>query len=107
MADGHQRRTGAVAVIFTSARNGRDEAGYRAAAARMGEVAAAQPGWLGEHGVRDADGLGVTISWWAGAAAWRDQAEHAAARRAGRDRWYDWYLVEIATLTRSYEWRRV
>ena len=70
-------------VIFASLRNGEDEAGYADAAARMLALAATQPGYLGAESVRDADGFGLTLSYWGSEAAivaWKHQADHAAVR---------------------------
>ena len=62
------------AVIFVSQRNGADAEGYAAAAQRMLELAARQPGFLGAESAREADGFGLTVSYWeseAAIAAWR------------------------------------
>jgi heme-degrading monooxygenase HmoA len=102
-------RTGQVAVIFISQRTGEDDAGYGEAAEAMGALAAAQPGYAGVESVRDADGLGITVSYWtdeASAVAWRDHPEHARIRDLGRARWYDWYALEVTRVERSYGWRR-
>ena len=80
-----QDRRGQIAVIFVSRRTAADDAGYAQAAA-MEALAARQPGYRGMDGARDADGLGITVSYWADEAAaivWRDQPEHAAIREAG------------------------
>jgi heme-degrading monooxygenase HmoA len=100
---------GEVAVIFVSRRNGVDAAGYDAAAAAMDALAAAHPGYRGVDSVRDADGVGITISYWAdteSAQAWRDHPDHVAIRERGRARWYDWYRVTVTTTTRAYAWTR-
>jgi len=91
-----------VAVIFTSLRTEGD-LGYEATAARMNELAAEQPGYLGVDSARD--GLGITVSYWrteADAADWKRVVEHAEAQRLGRERWYAEYTVRIATVTREY-----
>ena len=101
--------TSNVAVIFLSERTGADEAGYARAAAAMSALAAEQPGFRGERSARTPGGLGITISYWAdepAAIAWRDEPRHAAVREAGRDRWYRWYRVEVATVDRAYDWSR-
>ena len=64
-----EQRSGEVAVIFTSQRNGADAAGYDAAATAMATLAARQPGYRGVDSVRGADGAGITISYWADEAA--------------------------------------
>lgn len=99
----------AVAVIFLSARTDADEAGYAVAAEAMERAAGARDGYLGLDSTRDATGIGITISWWrdeASALAWRDDPDHARIRDAGRDRWYAWYRVVVATVDRAYEWTR-
>lgn len=100
-------RQGQVAVIFTSQRNGRDPAGYDAAAAAMEALATTQPGYRGIVSARAPDGFGITVSYWAddaAARAWRDHPEHAAIRDAGRAGWYDRYTVDVATVERGYDW---
>jgi heme-degrading monooxygenase HmoA len=93
------------AVIFSSLRNGDDEAGYIAAADRMVELAAQQPGYLGVETVRGADGFGITVSYWASEAAiagWKHQAEHAATRAYGRKHWYEHFELRVARVERAY-----
>jgi len=102
-------RTGQIAVIFTSIRNGADATGYGEAAAAMDALAAAQPGYRGVDSVREADGRGITVSYWAddaAAIAWRDHPEHAAIRERGRALWYDGYSVNVARIERAYAWTR-
>ncbi len=97
----------AVAVIFVSERTLVDDAGYDEAAAAMVELAKQQPGYLGVDSARGDDRIGITVSYWAdeaAAKAWRDNAEHAAIRDAGRDCWYSWYDLHVAQVTRSYDW---
>ncbi len=99
----------AIAVIFLSGRNATDNLGYRAAARAMEAAAARRDGYLGIDSVRDADGVGVTISWWRdepAALAWRDDPAHARIRDQGRALWYDWYRVIVARVGRGYAWTR-
>jgi heme-degrading monooxygenase HmoA len=90
------------AVIFTSLRTDGDN-GYGAMAARMEELAAQQPGYLGIESARE--GLGITVSYWAddaSARAWKQIGEHLVAQRNGQQRWYTDYCVRIATVERDY-----
>lgn len=87
------------AVIFTSVRQPGDDAAYAETAARMGELAAGQPGYLGIESVRDADGQGITVSYWtneASIANWRQHAEHLVAQRHGREAWYQRFALRVA-----------
>lgn len=92
------------AVIFTAQRTDGDH-GYGAMAEKMMEMALEQPGCLGAESTRDADGLGITVSYWtdeASIAAWKAVAEHLAAQRLGRERWYSHYEMRIARIERAY-----
>jgi heme-degrading monooxygenase HmoA len=94
-----------VAVIFTSQRSDEDPAGYAAMAEEMERLAKAQPGYLGIESARNADGAGITVSYWrtaADARAWKSHTDHAVAQRLGRDRWYRSYRVRIAEVSREY-----
>ena len=100
---------GVVAVIFVSQRSKHDAEGYAAAAAEMGAAAERFPGYVGIHSVRGDDGVGITVSFWesdAAARAWKNDATHAAIRDKGRARWYEWYDLIVAEVTRSYSWSR-
>lgn len=90
------------AVIFTSRRTGVDD-GYGDTSARMIELAAQQPGFLGVESARGADGLGITVSYWESEEAianWRQQAEHRLAQAAGREKWYSEFVTRVARVER-------
>ncbi len=91
------------AVIFTSQRTEGDQ-GYAAMAERMVELARQQPGFLGVESVRDAEGFGLTVSYWrdeASIAAWKAHAEHAVAQRLGRERWYGAFALRVCRVERA------
>ena len=90
------------AVIFSSLRNA-DIEGYAETAARMLELAAEQPGFLGVESVRE--DLGITVSYWADLQSikqWKAQAEHRLAQKMGMDKWYSSYKTRIARVERDY-----
>ena len=90
------------AVIFSSLRTAGDD-GYADMAARMMELAAKQPGFLGVESARD--GLGITISYWESLdaiSAWKQNAEHQMAQRLGRNKWYSAFRVRVAKIERDY-----
>ena len=95
-------------VSFTSRRNAVGPEAYAQAADRMFALASTQPGFLGVESVRDADGFGITLSYWAdeaSIAAWREHAEHRETREFGRAHWYDHFEVRIAKVERAYSRR--
>jgi heme-degrading monooxygenase HmoA len=93
------------AVIFTSQRSQADDAGYAAMAEAMDALARRQPGFLGVESARGADRVGITVSYWESEAAilaWKQIADHLAAQRIGRERWYADYTLRVARVERSY-----
>ena len=96
------------AVIFTSWRApDHNDDGYDATAARMFELAATQPGFLGVDSARE--DVGITVSYWtdeAAIAAWKAVAEHLDAQRNGREHWYEAYEMRIARVERAYNFAR-
>ncbi len=93
-----------LAVIFSNQRTDGDQ-GYGAMAERMVELAREQPGFLGVESARDAEGFGITVSYWedeASVTAWKAQADHAVAQRLGWDRWYADFQLRVCRVERQY-----
>lgn len=92
-----------VAVFFTS-RLREAGRGYDEVAERMVALAQTQPGYLGHESVRQADGWGITISYWKdedSAGDWKAVAEHREAQRLGRERFYAAYALRVAVVGRQ------
>ncbi len=93
------------AVIFSSRRTPDDAAGYAAMAERMVALAAEQAGFLGVESSRDAEGFGITVSYWTSETAirhWKENAEHLEAQRGGHQRWYEHFELRVARVERAY-----
>ncbi len=92
------------AAIFTSQRTEGDK-GYGHMAERMEELAGGQPGYLGIESARNAEGFGITVSYWASEEAiarWKANLEHGKAQKAGKRSWYAGYSIRIAKVERAY-----
>ncbi len=90
------------AVIFTSLRTAVEE-GYAQTAARMLQLAADQPGFLGAESAREE--VGITVSYWESPEAiraWKAHAEHVLAREKGRRDWYRAYKTRVCKVERDY-----
>ena len=90
-------------VIFTARIRMRDDE-YARVAARMRELALHEFGCLAFHSVTEGDEE-VALSYWpdeTSIAAWRSHREHALAQKAGRERWYSSYSVQVAQVVREY-----
>jgi uncharacterized protein (DUF952 family)/heme-degrading monooxygenase HmoA len=100
------------AVVFTSRRRQDASAaddGYDEMAVRMDELARQQPGFRDIVSVRGADGVGITVAMFDSerdVAAWKRHPEHLEAQRLGRERFYEWYELQVTEVTRAYGWER-
>ena len=92
-------------VLFTSRRTSQDDEAYGRMAEAMAALAVKQPGYLGIESVRDAEGVGITLSYWASEQAihdWKRVAAHAEAQRLGHERWYEDFSLRVARVERAY-----
>ncbi|MEX8194043.1 antibiotic biosynthesis monooxygenase family protein [Comamonas guangdongensis] len=92
------------AAIFTSQRTP-GEQGYGEMADRMAELASQQAGYLGAESTRDAQGFGITVSYWESEEAirqWKRNAEHRIAQDKGHTTWYQHFELRIAKVERAY-----
>lgn len=96
-------------VVFRNRkRAGIDYAAYEADAARMLELARAQPGYLSFKSYVAEDGEVIALSEWvdeAAALAWRRVAEHAEVQGRGRADYYDSYTLFACDGPRIHEFR--
>ncbi|MEU6862392.1 antibiotic biosynthesis monooxygenase [Streptomyces sp. NPDC046876] len=97
-----------VMAVFTSVRTA-DDSGYPEALARMQEIVAANPGFLGYESARTPGGLGITVAYFRdhdSLALWRQDLEHQAAMKQGRADWYESYSLHVGTVERSHGFDR-
>ena len=93
------------AVIFTNQHTGADYEIYEKTGNKMAELAATMPGYLGIESTRDAQGFGITVSYWETEEAiknWHEEGRHVAAQNKGKQDWYEHYECRIAKVDRSY-----
>lgn len=77
---------------------------YAEVAARMRKLALDEFGCIDFHAVAEGE-YEIAVSYWPSEEAiraWKDHPEHRLAQRAGRERWYASYTVEVARITREY-----
>lgn len=95
-------------VTFSSTRTEGDN-GYGNMAERMVDLARQQPGFLGVESARDANGFGITNSYWRdeqSIIAWKQVVDHLVAQRLGQQRWYSHYDVRVGKIERSYSFSK-
>lgn len=85
-----------------------DQAAYDAEAARMVELASAQPGFLSFKAFQADDGEVVAISEWVdevAARAWGRVAEHRVAQANGRSSYYSEYTLYACDDPRMHQFQ--
>ena len=93
-----------IVVLFRSrlaAGAGQD---YHDMAAEMLETARAMPGFVEFKSFRAEDGERLSVIWWRDEetmSAWRNHPRHRIAQRAGREKWYSEYRIEVAEVKRE------
>ncbi|KAA3613975.1 MAG: antibiotic biosynthesis monooxygenase [Calditrichaeota bacterium] len=92
------------AAIFTSELKTGVNDDYSEMAEEMAALAEKQPGYLGIDSVRDADGLGITISYWQSEEdilQWKQNARHKVAQKLGLTQWYKTFSLRICKVERD------
>ena len=77
---------------------------YARAATAMLEYAGTFPGFVDQKSYTAGDGERLTIVRWRDAeslAVWANDPRHRTIQATGRDRWYEWYDMEVAEVTRT------
>lgn len=93
------------AVIFTSIRTHHEEDAYQEMALKMEEMAKLQEGFMGMNSARN--DVGITVSYWQSLEAikrWKNQLDHQLAQQLGREKWYQYYKVEICKIEKAYDY---
>ena len=83
--------------------------GYDEMAQEMDDLARTMPGFIDVKSFKAEDGERLTLVWWQDEdtlRAWREQARHRVAQRTGRERWYEYYKLEVAEVIRANNFDR-
>ena len=83
--------------------------GYDEMAKEMDDLARTMPGFIDVKSFKAEDGERLTVVWWQDEdtlRAWREQARHRVAQRTGRERWYDYYKLDVAEVIRTNNFER-
>jgi heme-degrading monooxygenase HmoA len=82
---------------------------YHEMAGEMLATAREMPGFVDFKSYRAEDGERVSIVTWQDEAtmtAWREHPRHRVAQGLGRERWYEWYRVDVTEVIRTSEFQR-
>jgi len=82
---------------------------YGAMAAQMDAHVRTFPGFVDAKFYTADDGERLTVVWWQDAetlAAWAGDVRHRAAQNEGREKWYEYYRMDVAEIVRVSNFER-
>lgn len=82
---------------------------YAEAADQMLAYAQDMPGFIAIKSYRADDGERLTLVWWRDAvslADWRQHPQHVEVKRTGREKWYEYYKMEVAEVVSTSDFMR-
>lgn len=90
-------------VIFTAQTACLDQE-YSETAAKMRQLALDRYGCKEFTAVTEGDAEVALSYWddWESIQRWKQDAEHLSAQAIGKEKWYQWYRVDVAKVERSY-----
>lgn len=104
-----QEQKPSLVILFRSKLTERAGEDYQAMNAEMQALVRQNPGFVDVKSYTGADGERLTVVWWRdeeSLAEWRNQMRHREAQNTGRQKWYEYYDVEVATIVRSRSFAR-
>ena len=93
-----------VLILFRSKLTPAAGEDYQGMNARMEQLARAAPGFIDVKSFTAADGERLTLVWWRDHESlrqWREDPRHRVAQETGRQRWYQYYTMEVADVVRE------
>jgi heme-degrading monooxygenase HmoA len=98
-----------IIVLFRSRLTDAAGADYSEMAAEMLERAKSYPGFIDFKSFKAEDGERLSVVRWENEETlrpWREDERHRVAQRAGREKWYEQYNIEVTQVIRSREFQR-
>jgi heme-degrading monooxygenase HmoA len=88
-----------------------DHAGedYQAMNAELESLVRQNPGFIDVKSYKSENGERLTVVWWRDEESlreWRELMRHREAQKIGRDKWYQYYKLEVASVVRSADFAR-
>jgi heme-degrading monooxygenase HmoA len=107
----HYEKTEAkmIIVLFRSMMTEQAGEDYKAMAEEMLERARTMPGFVDFKTFRAEDGERLSVIHWESQEtlrAWSADLRHVVAQRLGREKWYRYFHLEVAEVSRSYGFDR-
>jgi heme-degrading monooxygenase HmoA len=93
-----------IVILFRSKLTPEAGQDYTDRDAELAELVKTQPGFLAVKSFKAEDGERLTIVWWKDRETlelWRNNARHSETKQLGRQKWYEYYKMEVAEVYRE------
>ena len=98
-----------VVILFRSRLTSAAGQDYQELDAELERLVRDQPGYVTHKGYTAGDGERLTIVWFKdqeSLRSWKMRPRHLEAQRLGRERWYQFYEMEVAEVVRTSSFKR-
>ncbi|MEO8026636.1 MAG: antibiotic biosynthesis monooxygenase [Bryobacteraceae bacterium] len=98
-----------IIVLFRSRLTPETGDDYAEMSAEMDRLARSSPGFVDVKSYKAEDGERLTLVWWQDEETlqiWRQNVRHLVAQKTGREKWYEYYKSEVATIIRTSNFER-
>ena len=105
-----QGKNPSLIILFRSKLTDQAREDYQAMNAELETLVRQNSGFVDVKSYTGADGERLTVVWWRDEESlteWRNLMRHREAQNTGRQKWYEYYNVEVATIVRSRSFVRV
>ncbi len=96
-------------ILFRSKLTGQAGEDYQAMNDELAALVRVNPGFVDVKSYTAQDGERLTLVWWRdekSLADWRNLMRHREAQNLGRQKWYQYYKIDVASITRSKSFER-
>jgi heme-degrading monooxygenase HmoA len=96
-------------ILFRSRLTAEAGADYQAMDSELEGLVRQNPGFVDVKSYAAQDGERLTVVWWrdeASLAEWRNLARHREAQNTGRQKWYQYYKMDVARIMRTKSFER-
>jgi len=91
-------------ILFRSKLTSQAGADYDSMNTEMQSLVRQNPGFIDVKSYKSDDGERLTVVWWRDEESlrqWRDDVRHRLAQDTGRQKWYEYYKMEVAKVERQ------
>jgi len=96
-------------ILFRSKLTAEAGADYQAMDTELEGLVRQNPGFVDVKSYTAQDGERLTVVWWRDEESlteWRNLARHREAQNTGRQKWYQYYKMDVARITRTKSFER-